>query len=256
MQQIKSIETEVRKANQLLNDQKTTAACDIFLKVWEDLKRLMQQGAIKDIEELQAAYPWQDFVANWVQDIEQELHNAGLENPVYFNKRIQYCEELLTWVGASDQLMIENTRRAIADSYFALDNMAECDRLYQGWLQDDPTWGWGYIGWSDCYHWGFKDTALDQAKAAQIVSQALAVADLRDRADVVDRAVEIYRANGDEERASELQAELDSLQTIDQEPEPLDWQPLPASPVRVEHVGRNDPCPCGSGKKYKKCCGQ
>ncbi|MCZ2154947.1 MAG: SEC-C domain-containing protein [Bryobacterales bacterium] len=20
-------------------------------------------------------------------------------------------------------------------------------------------------------------------------------------------------------------------------------------------VGRNDPCPCGSGKKFKKCCG-
>jgi len=27
-------------------------------------------------------------------------------------------------------------------------------------------------------------------------------------------------------------------------------------PVRVaDKVGRNDPCPCGSGKKYKKCCG-
>ena len=24
---------------------------------------------------------------------------------------------------------------------------------------------------------------------------------------------------------------------------------------RAEKVGRNDPCPCGSGKKYKKCCG-
>ncbi|HPB16157.1 MAG: SEC-C metal-binding domain-containing protein [Clostridia bacterium] len=23
-----------------------------------------------------------------------------------------------------------------------------------------------------------------------------------------------------------------------------------------DKVGRNDPCPCGSGKKYKKCCGQ
>jgi preprotein translocase subunit SecA len=22
-----------------------------------------------------------------------------------------------------------------------------------------------------------------------------------------------------------------------------------------KQVGRNDPCPCGSGKKYKKCCG-
>ncbi|MDT1878169.1 hypothetical protein FPK46_29200, partial [Acinetobacter baumannii] len=21
-------------------------------------------------------------------------------------------------------------------------------------------------------------------------------------------------------------------------------------------IGRNDPCPCGSGKKFKKCCGQ
>lgn len=28
-----------------------------------------------------------------------------------------------------------------------------------------------------------------------------------------------------------------------------------SAPVTVEKVGRNDPCPCGSGKKYKKCCG-
>lgn len=26
--------------------------------------------------------------------------------------------------------------------------------------------------------------------------------------------------------------------------------------VHVHKVGRNDPCPCGSGKKYKKCCGK
>jgi uncharacterized protein len=27
------------------------------------------------------------------------------------------------------------------------------------------------------------------------------------------------------------------------------------APARSEKVGRNDPCPCGSGKKYKRCCG-
>ncbi len=27
-------------------------------------------------------------------------------------------------------------------------------------------------------------------------------------------------------------------------------------PVRVQHIGRNAPCPCGSGKKYKRCCGR
>ncbi|HEY8370476.1 MAG TPA: SEC-C metal-binding domain-containing protein [Thermodesulfobacteriota bacterium] len=32
----------------------------------------------------------------------------------------------------------------------------------------------------------------------------------------------------------------------------------PPAPARreVKKVGRNDPCPCGSGKKYKKCHGQ
>jgi preprotein translocase subunit SecA len=30
----------------------------------------------------------------------------------------------------------------------------------------------------------------------------------------------------------------------------------PPQPVRSDKVGRNDPCPCGSGKKYKKCCGK
>jgi len=36
----------------------------------------------------------------------------------------------------------------------------------------------------------------------------------------------------------------------------------PAEPVKAvqtrrstDKVGRNDPCPCGSGKKYKRCCG-
>ncbi len=25
--------------------------------------------------------------------------------------------------------------------------------------------------------------------------------------------------------------------------------------IKPPKIGRNDPCPCGSGKKYKKCCG-
>jgi preprotein translocase subunit SecA len=40
--------------------------------------------------------------------------------------------------------------------------------------------------------------------------------------------------------------------------------PTPAQPqaslkkqkVKGKKIGRNDPCPCGSGKKYKHCCGR
>lgn len=35
---------------------------------------------------------------------------------------------------------------------------------------------------------------------------------------------------------------------------PLPDKPFEFGAVKKEKVGRNDPCPCGSGKKYKKCC--
>ena len=34
------------------------------------------------------------------------------------------------------------------------------------------------------------------------------------------------------------------------------WLPITSTRINENKVGRNDPCPCGSGKKYKKCCGK
>ena len=33
-------------------------------------------------------------------------------------------------------------------------------------------------------------------------------------------------------------------------------RPKPKPKKRPVKIGRNDPCPCQSGKKYKKCCGK
>lgn len=44
----------------------------------------------------------------------------------------------------------------------------------------------------------------------------------------------------DEEKRKELYREAKKMNTI----------------VKGKKIGRNDPCPCGSGKKYKKCCGR
>jgi len=39
-------------------------------------------------------------------------------------------------------------------------------------------------------------------------------------------------------------------------PQAPEYQSIPQSPIRNElKVGRNDPCPCGSGKKFKNCHG-
>ncbi len=65
-----------------------------------------------------------------------------------------------------------------------------------------------------------------------------------------------------EELAGEILEEIpDALQSIAHmgralyEVELAEPRIEPQQPVRSEKIGRNDPCPCGSGKKYKKCCG-
>jgi uncharacterized protein len=73
----------------------------------------------------------------------------------------------------------------------------------------------------------------------------------------------IALAEGDEEAKAQLGAEtVEALQATAHEllPECVEIlaQAVGAArrePVRSLKIGRNDPCPCGSGKKYKKCCG-
>lgn len=69
-----------------------------------------------------------------------------------------------------------------------------------------------------------------------------------------------------EERSAELQALCQEKGwsceiTVDPEnPEDIsDYNHLlnkPTTLVVEQKVGRNDPCTCGSGRKYKKCCGK
>ena len=48
----------------------------------------------------------------------------------------------------------------------------------------------------------------------------------------------------------------DSLLTEERRKELYKEQKQSKTVVKGEKIGRNDPCPCGSGKKYKKCCGR
>ena len=59
--------------------------------------------------------------------------------------------------------------------------------------------------------------------------------------------------------ASATHSEAESLSTMqaeNQEYTNTSQSDAKLEPIRnrSEKVGRNDPCPCGSGKKYKQCC--
>lgn len=248
MEKYRKIDEKISEGYKFLASGHTARGCDTLLAAWEDIKVLMSEDNIKDLAALDKKYRWTEFILNYVQDLEEQLSNLALDEPQYFTKRIHYCEELLALCSDEEDLLIENTRRAIAESHFALGNKQECDRLFSKWLADDPTWGWGHIGWSDCYHFGTKNITPDLVKAEQIIRSALEQNNLRDRADVIDRAVDIYTALGNNEQAAKLKEEL-KLVTA-----PL--KKTTNTPIKVTKIGRNEPCPCGSGKKYKKCCGK
>jgi len=229
--------------------------CDDLLLAWGGLKLYMEESKISDIWELEKKqlrvfrnyniYP--SFVFQLLAD---ELHNAGKADKRYFEKRIQYCTEFLSYIG-DDSLTIENTRRIIADSYFELGDEAECDKLYSEWLEADPKWGQGYVGWASNYEHGWHGRK-DLEKAAGIYEKVLGIADVRNRYEVVEQALQFYGETGDESKLDGLREELSQLKAEEPGSDPGHSQTLAASSKKI---GRNEPCPCGSGKKYKKCCG-
>lgn len=233
-----------------ISNNEPVKACDAWLGAWEEIKELLNEGQIANLELLQQEYKWSEFLSNYIQDLETELHNAGLENEEYLIKRINYCSEMIKLCDQEDSLTIENAKRAIAESHFLLGNEEACGKLYSKWLTEDPNWGWGYIGWSDCYSFDTKKIKQNHSKAEEIIRRAVEERDVRDRIDVLQRAVEIYSVLNQNEKADELKKELKQL---DKQPKKT---PIASNPIRVVKVGRNNICPCGSGKKYKKCCGR
>jgi uncharacterized protein YecA (UPF0149 family) len=72
----------------------------------------------------------------------------------------------------------------------------------------------------------------------------------------VERSVIV--AKGDDQFESHFERMREEKQRRRQGQPGADEAPLPApaETIRKQEAepGRNDPCPCGSGKKYKQCC--
>ena len=81
----------------------------------------------------------------------------------------------------------------------------------------------------------------DWQRAEQILREGLAVDQVRDRVDMLGRLAEVCEQQGRKGEATELRKEAK--------------RSVAATKVTRQKIGRNEPCTCGSGKKFKKCCG-
>ena len=91
------------------------------------------------------------------------------------------------------------------------------------------------------------DPIFKERRADQVILPILALSG--------EAPEEVYQELDADKRAEIVLSLPSALQTIDAYwRDPRGRLPGP-EPVRTLKIGRNDPCPCGSGKKFKKCCG-
>ena len=67
----------------------------------------------------------------------------------------------------------------------------------------------------------------------------------------IDKDVSIFLLKAEIRQNIERKEKPKKLLTNDTE-----TAPVKKKPVKKQKIGRNDPCPCGSGRKYKQCCGK
>jgi hypothetical protein len=120
-------------------------------------------------------------------------------------------------------------------------------------LDDDPEsaarWLLEYGDWRAA---GDLSRAFDRLALASVADCEICGAD---HLVAIARAMRALGAPISEEQSARLEEALERAHPL--------WVPFdepPATPfppraaVRRKRPGRNDPCPCGSGKKYKRCC--
>ena len=117
---------------------------------------------------------------------------------------------MLELCGEDKGLLVRNIRRAIADSHYELGNKDACDQLYSAWLEQDPDWGWGYIGWADCY-WNDSSNLI---KSEEILKRALSRESVNDRADVLQRVIDLYKELGRSQEAAKLKKQAQAFQKL------------------------------------------
>lgn len=168
-----------------------------------------------------------------------ELWNAGLREREFLTARIGFCAKALRRFSGEEQWRTENLRRALAETYFEIGEHSKADELFDSWLTADPEWGWGWIGWSDCYRDSVR-TGPGNCWPRLLDPR------VRDRDELADRLAQLCARAGRRDEACEWKR----LTELHRNP-----RTAAARPAGGRKTGRNAPCPCGSSQKYKKCCG-
>jgi hypothetical protein len=236
------------------DDEKKCA--NIILDVWNKIWEIMIRENNFSEELGSVELDWQ--VMNCANDATIYLHNAKR-----YEEEIKVCEQILKikWGrnGTTDNRMYENAKRDMADAYAYMGNYEKCMELYDQYLQEDPLWGWAWIGYYRQLH-DHNDERFEST-LDKLLSDLENGVEYRDKKYLLDELEMEYtdlKKFDKRERCVKLIIESSKKNREELDRKFNDFMSKYGHmPVVVEKkIYPNNPCPCGSGKKYKKCCGK
>lgn len=222
-------------------------------KAWEIFKQIINRRKEKMsvsglMEEQDYCYP----IDAWLQDFEMELGNAGEHE-----RRMSFCHavlELLDWTYDNNS----NFLAAIGEELYAAGKSEEGKSWFENWLKKEPHNGnaWSVFSW--CVQEQEGAEKAYQLIRRQVINIPCTIHNslLFERAKILAEHLQI----SEDLKWIESQQKYfsESMEAADYYNDSYDdfmmsvQQPI----VKDKKIYPNDLCPCGSGKKYKKCCGK
>lgn len=243
-----------QKGYECFIEEKSEEGLSFWRDAWKVFCSMMEQNLeiytlYEFVDLLDYVYP----IDGWLEDYEMELGNAGK-----YEERMEFCQkvlELFDWQEEDDSCF----RCGIGESLFREGKVAEAYEYYEKWLAEDPQ----NINGINSFSWILFENG-EVGKAYEVVRRVIwGTSCYVDNAVLFMRAKQLAEHVGKEDESKWYQQQLDKFEKsigkweMDED-EFFDefTAPKQIPVVKEKKIYPNDPCPCGSGRKYKKCCGK
>lgn len=246
----------IREGDDLLDHGEVGAACDRWLQVWNDLKSRFLRGT-KTVDTVEDRVGDYYSINSWLVSIEMELGNAGLDNPEYVQKRIQFCTEVSELLPDSPTDFLERMGCGVAESHFMLGNAQMGEAAFEALTSKLPNVSWVlYATWGDLWRGRFRSKVpADLERASELYEQAAALASPGDLENINRRIEELPFNIKRQERSKAMS--LDSPKTIEpivaesgqmDHPQAIKWEFGPDIPTHDWFEGMDLSDPWGVGE--------
>lgn len=244
----------VQKGYECLEKEKEEEGLSFWQQAWDIFCSVLEQNPKTDtlyslIDDLDYMYP----IEEWLLDYETGLGGAGR-----CGERMAFCRkilELFDWENEDDSPY----RCGIGESLFREGKTEEAYEYYEKWLAEDPK----NVEGINSFSWILFENG-EAEKAYHMIRNAVWDTPCdAENSILFMRGKQMADYLGKEDESSWYQRQLSQFEEsiglweINEEAPFDEFEGFKQTPiVKEKKVYPNDPCPCGSGRKYKKCCGR